>query len=486
MATSKPQTQLQHQQQRMPPEINLRLSQDNTDFYSAPVFDCQKQRKSTSLLPSPTTEQASMLDIKPTPDKAQRVGRDVKRASTSAVFRSASRGRAGNFRADTDGDIFMDCDDYQPFKVNPSDIPPRPSSRNLTDMELRGLAMIKHLSSEGLSKSRNASPARSAPSSEDMKEVERTRRLFLNRIDELNTLNSHLQENLDESLMVQQSMEEEHVRTRGAYEELQRQHQELREKMAKRERDYDVMSKNYLDHVRLIRATDDDHSTIMERLSHLKIAIEHLIRKAQGTRSVNLNRAAAIDHLKKSGLLAGFPVSEDKLEPFHLNLFMESAVMSKLVSCFFSNPLCCIFDYNKGFQEIYDWMYRRNSKLAIRWRQQLCVMLTQDPESKTRQENLVKSTGNDITALISKVYANSNEATKSYDICNKAFDLSLAMTALESVIAPVSIPLGTPFDEETMGVSPKSNPDGKVALVIFPAFRDKEEAFNVWPKVWCC
>ncbi|KAF9177770.1 hypothetical protein BGZ51_008399 [Haplosporangium sp. Z 767] len=485
MATSKPLHQ-QQQQQRMPPEINLRLSQDNSDFYSAPVFDCQKPRKSTSLLPSPTTEQADILDIKPIPDKPPRVSRDVERAMSSATFRSASPGRVGNLRTDTDWDMFMDCDDYQPFKVNPSDIPPRPSSRNLTDTELRGLAMIKHLSSEGSSKNRKASPVRSVPSGEDLKEIERTRRLFLNRIDELNTLNSHLQENLDDALLVQQSMEEEHARTRGAYEELQRQHQELQEKMAKRERDYDVMSKNYLDHVRLIRATDDDHSTIMERLSHLKTTIEHLIRKAQGTRSVNLNRVVAIDHLKKSGLLAGFPVPEDKLEPFHLNLFMESVIMSKLVSCFFSKPLCCIFDYNKGFQEIYDWMYRRNSKLAIRWRQQLCVMLTQDSETKARQENLIKSTGNELTALISKVYANSNEATKLYEICSKAFDLSLAMTALESVIAPVSIPLGTPFDEEAMGVSPKSDPNGKVALVIFPAFRDKEQAFNVWPKVWCC
>ncbi|KAG0198786.1 hypothetical protein BGX28_007808 [Mortierella sp. GBA30] len=305
------------------------------------------------------------------------------------------------------------------------------------------------------------------------------------QIEELLMLNANLKAHLEDTLQEKQSVDDELNRTRGAYYDLNRHFVDLQQKLAKRESDYEVMSKNYLEHVRLIRPTDDDHSTIMDRLTQLKASIEHLIRKAQGGRSVNLQRELAIEHIKGKGLLEGFPVPEDKLEAYHLNLFMESVVMSTLVSHFFDKPLCCIFDYNKGFKEIYDWMFTRNEKLAVRFRQQLCVMVAQDPATKARQDGEVSETANALSELISKVYANTTELAKVRDICNKAFELAIAMTGLESVISPVTIPLGTPFDEDNMGTSLKSNPEGKVALVIFPAFQDKECAFDVRPKVWC-
>ncbi|KAG0266597.1 hypothetical protein BG011_001786 [Mortierella polycephala] len=310
-------------------------------------------------------------------------------------------------------------------------------------------------------------------------------RMQRNKIEELEMDNINLRVQLEDTVNEKRSVGEELNRTRGAYHDLHRQHMELQQKLAKRDRDYDVMSKNYLEHVRLIRATDDDHSTIMERLTQLKVSIEHLIRKAQGGRSVNLNKEAALEHFKSSGLLEAFPVPEDKLEPYHLNLYMESVVMSTLVSRFFDKPLCCVFEHNQGFKEIYDWMLARNQKLAVRWRQQLCVMLTQDPITRARQEEEVTATAKTLSELITNVYANANELAKIRDICNRAFELAIAMTALESVISPTSVPLGTQFDEENMGSSLKSNPDGKVALVIFPAFRDSECAFDVRPKVWC-
>ncbi|KAF8930432.1 hypothetical protein BGZ58_008250 [Dissophora ornata] len=294
-----------------------------------------------------------------------------------------------------------------------------------------------------------------------------------------------LQASLDESLQEKQSMDYELSRTRGAYHDLRNQFMDLQEKLAKKDRDYEIMSKNYLEHVRIIKATDDDHYTIRDRLIQLKASIEHLIRKAQGGRSVNLNKEAAVEHLKSSGLMDDFPVPEDKLESYHLNLYMESVVMSTLVSHFFDKPLSCIFDYNKGFKEIYDWMQVRNGKLAVRWRQQLCKMLADDPATKPRQEEEVLTASSALSELVSKVYANTNELNKIRDICNKAFELAIAMNGIESAIKPVTVPLGAAFDEENMGTSLKSNPDGKVALVIFPAFKDKESAFNVMPKVWC-
>ncbi|KAF9436328.1 hypothetical protein BGZ76_004255 [Entomortierella beljakovae] len=305
------------------------------------------------------------------------------------------------------------------------------------------------------------------------------------RISELEQQADILRNSLDETVTENQSLAYELNRTKGICYDLQRQYGDLQQKLEKKDRDYEVMSKNYLEHVRLIRATDDDHSTIMDRLTQLKASIEHLIRKAQGGRSVNLNKDVAVGLFKESGLLETFPVPEDKLESYHLNLYMESVVMKTLVDSFFSKSLSSIFDYNKGFKEIYEWMKERNEKLAVRWRQQLCVMLAQGAGTKARQEAEVKTVAEALSEIISKVYTNANELNKIKDICNKAFDLALAMTAQENVINPVAIPLGTPFDEEKMGTSLKSNPEGKVALVIFPAFVDESNAFDIRPKVWC-
>ena len=366
--------------------------------------------------------------------------------------------------------------------MNPADVN-RPPSRgtNLSESEKRGLANLKRLSSEGrpASRSRDSSPIPASRQSEE------STRLLINRIDELNTLTNNLQVNLDGALQANQEKDAEKERLLKSLNALEHQNKELQATLTKRERDYEVIAKNYLDHVRMIRATDDDHSTIIERLTQLKAAIEHLIRKVQGQRSANLNRTAVIEHFKDSGLLYSFPVDEENLEAFHLNLYMESVVMDTLVSNFFDKPLCSIFEYNKGFKDIYDWMYERNDKLAIRWRQQLCVMLTQDPETKARQEVQVSTTADALTRLISEFYNGSNEAAKIQDLCSKAFDLAIAMTALDSVISPAHVPLNTPFDEESMAPALKNNPEGKVALIIFPAFKDTANAFNLRPKVWC-
>ncbi|KAF9578297.1 hypothetical protein BGW38_005982 [Lunasporangiospora selenospora] len=277
----------------------------------------------------------------------------------------------------------------------------------------------------------------------------------------------------------------EQQRAHYAFDDLHRQLVETKEKLDRREKDYEVMSKNYFEHIRIIRATDDDHSTISDKMSMLKAHIEHLVRKAQGTRSANLNKQIVIDHFKGSDKFAKFPIAEENLEPYHLNLYMESVVMSTLVTRFFSQPLNSAFDYNTGFAEIYNWMNERNSKVAVRWRQQLCVMIVKDESLKARKEDEINKAANEISDLISQVYTNVNEKAKIHDICTKAFELSIAMTGLETAIVPEDVALGEPFDEDTMATSQKSNPEGNVSLVVFPTFREKNGPFSIRPKVWC-
>ncbi|KAF9380532.1 hypothetical protein CPB97_008283 [Podila verticillata] len=446
------------------PMVSVNLSRDNSAFYSEPKFEDPPKKKpsglSQGLFPSPTL-QTAMLDIKSLP---QVPAEDTLQPTVALTAATPIHPQP---RISLEG---------QPFKVNTSEILSRPASSALTESALRGL---KRLSSEGYNiahpLSREGSPVNGV--SGDEREIAKIK-AYRNQIDELNTLVTQLRIDLNGAI-------EEKYQTSKAYQDLHKKYSDVTAKLARRDQEYEVMSKNYLDHVRLIRATDDDHSTIMERLTQLKVGIEHLVRTAQGPRSVNLNRKEAIDHFKGTGKLATFPISEDKLEPYHLNLYMESVVMSTLVTCFFDRPLSCIFDFNEGFQDIYDWMSQRNDKSAVRWRQQLCQMLAQDPATKVRQAEEVDKAAAALSELISKVYTGSNVMAKIRDLCNKAFELAVAMTGMESAISAVYIPLGTSFDEENMGSSLKSNCEGKVALVIFPAFRDRIQAFNIPPKVWC-
>ncbi|KAF9356009.1 hypothetical protein BGX26_005837 [Mortierella sp. AD094] len=449
-------------------------STENTAFYSEPTFDDSPSKP--AQLPPPSQEK-NMLDIQPTPEEPASPVLDKNIPGSSApaeVAPATSESTAENPTSPVAALAAPVMDSSIEALVE----------NVVDDSDIEMIDAKDDLSNAVSSSEANLVDAAPKENGVQLQELDENKKQR-NIIEELKTLVASLQINLDESLQEKQSVEHELNRTRGAYHDLHRQFTELQQKMAKKDRDYEVMSKNYLEHVRLIRATDDDHSTIMDRLTQLKASIEHLIRKAQGGRSVNLNKEAAVKHFKDSGLLENFPVSEDKLEAYHLNLYMESVVMSTLVDCFFGKPLSCIFDYNKGFKEIYDWMKERNDKLAVRWRQQLCVMLTQSPATKIRQEEEVTTVAGALSELMSQVYTNTNELSKIKDICNKAFELAIAMTALESVITPVTVELGTDFDEENMGTSLKSNPEGKVALVIFPAFKDEANAFDVRPKVWC-
>ncbi|KAF8939798.1 hypothetical protein BGZ47_008037 [Haplosporangium gracile] len=476
------------------------LTQANRDFFKEPDFSTTTAPKDGPV-PSPTAETAKLgikpepkVDVAASPVVTPTINGQTQEASITPKAEAASTAAPASAIAPTSPTTITPATTTVATSVVPgitAAIAAAVNSTDDVDMTLAPGTPIEELNllvdesiEEDSDQDQDFSDDQPRENGTESEEARQSRQVR-DRIEELQMRNNILEASLDETLIEKQRIEGEFSRSVGFSQDLHRQLVDTQQKLQKRERDYEVMSKNYLEHVRLIRATDDDHSTIIDRLTQLKASIEHLVRKAQGSRSVNLNKEVVIEHFKKSGLLEGFPIPSDKLEAFHLNLYMESVIMSTLVTRFFGKALSCIFNFNEGFKDIYNWMHERNEKLAVRWRQQLCVMITQDPATKTRQEEEVNAVATELSELVTKVYTNANELPKLMDLCNKAFELSVAMTALESAISPETVALGTPFDEENMGTSSKSNPEGKVALVIFPSFVDKERAFNIRPKVWC-
>ncbi|KAG0302141.1 hypothetical protein BGZ98_007756, partial [Dissophora globulifera] len=73
----------------------------------------------------------------------------------------------------------------------------------------------------------------------------------------------------------------------------------LQELVHKREKEMDDLRSKYLNDVRQIRATDDDHATIEQRIRMLQAAILQLTKSSSGDRAVNLNVEEAQSLVKK-------------------------------------------------------------------------------------------------------------------------------------------------------------------------------------------
>ncbi|KAG0360659.1 hypothetical protein BGX24_005511, partial [Mortierella sp. AD032] len=233
-------------------------------------------------------------------------------------------------------------------------------------------------------------------------------------------------------------------------------------------RRYDDLNRKYMDIAGTLQVTNDDQSTISRQLGVVGARIENLVIIGRGPRSVNVNRAAAIQFFRNSGLLKDFPVQEPELEPFHLSLLIESAMMEILIKHFFTRPLQCIFDGSEEFEAICGWMISRGSRASDRWRQELCILIAQDGEEMARRkEKEVSVAIMEFKNLISNVYSNVNKSmsNKIKELCDIAFDLSYAMFGMESKVYPVAIGLAAPFDGNYMTMAKRSDSNGSVSWV---------------------
>ncbi|KAF9302391.1 hypothetical protein BGZ74_005417 [Mortierella antarctica] len=253
-------------------------------------------------------------------------------------------------------------------------------------------------------------------------------------------------------------------------------------------RNYEDLDRKYMDLARTLQVTADDRSTINKQLEVVSSTIENLVIRVRGKGSVNLNRDAAIQHFRNSGLLQDFPVPEHDLESFHLNLFMEYAMMAILTRRLFSRPLQCIFDQGDEFEAICKWVEVRGSRAAARWRQELCILIAQETEEMARRkEREVSQAIVELEDLVSSVYGNvdMSMSDKIKELCNVAFDLSYAMFGMESRVYPVPIRLAIPFNDNAMTMAMRSDPTGSVSLVVFPIFQDSNNKLYFKSKVWC-
>ncbi|KAF9105795.1 hypothetical protein BGX29_011394 [Mortierella sp. GBA35] len=263
---------------------------------------------------------------------------------------------------------------------------------------------------------------------------------------------------------------------------LQQVHQDremLQELIYKREKEMEVLRSTYLNDVRQIRATDDDHSTIEQRVRMLQAAILQLTKSSAGDRSMNLNQEEALMLVKKKYKFAN-------TQPYILNMFLEKYIMDSLLEEVFYSPFYVGFAPAKEFDDIHKWMIENNfGDQATRFRQQLCFISAKAPTAQAHASQEAIRIAKRFEVRLESLYNNWNGQQKVLDLVTKAIELSLTMRSQNAEIKAQMIPLDTEFDSEKMVPAHKSKEGGKVKVCVWPCFIDTNGVVVGKAKVFC-
>ncbi|KAG9327820.1 hypothetical protein KVV02_000266 [Mortierella alpina] len=254
----------------------------------------------------------------------------------------------------------------------------------------------------------------------------------------------------------------------------------LQELVHKREKEMDDLRSKYLNDVRQIRATDDDHSTIEQRVRMLQAAILQLTKSSSGDRAVNLNQEEAQLLVKKRYKFGN-------TQPYILNMFLEKYIMDSLLDEVFNGPSFYVgFELAKEYGAIHKWMVENQFQdQAVRFRQQLCFLSAKSPVTQQFAAQEAARIAKTFEVKLERLYNNWTGHQKVLDLVTKAIELSLTMRSQNAEIVAQVIPSETDFDPEKMVPAHKSKEGGKVKVCVMPCFVDTNGVVVGKAKVFC-
>ncbi|KAG0220505.1 hypothetical protein BGX31_010936 [Mortierella sp. GBA43] len=253
----------------------------------------------------------------------------------------------------------------------------------------------------------------------------------------------------------------------------------LQELVHKREKEMDDLRSKYLNDIRQIRATDDDHSTIEHRVRMLHAAILQLTKSAAGDKAVNLNMEAAQTLVKKKYKFGN-------TQPYILNMFLEKYIMDTLLEEVFHGPFYVGFPLANEYGSIHKWMIDNNfADQAVRLRQQLCFMSAKAPVAQAQATQEAARIAKGFETKLERLYNNWSGHQKVLDLVTKSIELSLTMRSQNAEIQAQIIPGETQFDPEKMVPAHKSKEGGKVKVCVIPCFIDTNGVVVGKAKVFC-
>ncbi|KAJ8655579.1 hypothetical protein O0I10_008667 [Lichtheimia ornata] len=322
---------------------------------------------------------------------------------------------------------------------------------------------------------------------------------------------------------------------RQEYDRLMQAHQNALVDLDKKRNEYARMEANYYSHMRTIRATDDDLSTVQSELSavlsqtaNLCMSLRSKADKVAGARFV-LEHWPEKEALIREHMLskqqqqqqqpAKKPDTEDDQqqedqdekkeeamkeenkedEPMMMDVgfigvFIEKYLVNMILSRILQQSLHPGVPINDAFQQVFEWMDKRNTEWATRLRQQMVALVArQAMDDESAIEDAKQALVKEMMESLSKVYphVDGNTEKKLTNIVNRATKLNLAIKGQEVLVKVREIEEGeATFDSSTMKAASKGKAEGTVTIVISPGFSasdptDEEHGFLVPAKVLC-
>lgn len=305
----------------------------------------------------------------------------------------------------------------------------------------------------------------------------------------------NFQHELEQLNKLIETRQAEVLKEKQTKERLQMELNEAQRIFKEREVEYSAIEHSFFEHTRVIRATDDDLSTIRDSFKLLKYSIARLImtlnKKADKQRAAN-------KFIATWPQLTIVDPATGEMEPSFVNLLSEKLVHEHLVRSVFSAPIYPGLKVNDAYDALNKWLQAHQSNFSIRLRQQMAAVVA---KSKNVENSEIQLSANKekikIATLIyedlAEVYhpflkendASVEQEEKRYynkicDIVDKAMKLTIAIRGQEVEITTVAIEEGNqqPFEEETM-TEAKGRNNGLVRFCICPTFMggDREHGF---------
>ncbi|KAI9290074.1 hypothetical protein BC943DRAFT_313233 [Umbelopsis sp. AD052] len=294
---------------------------------------------------------------------------------------------------------------------------------------------------------------------------------------------------------LQAELEQETIRNK----ELNGDLAQTRKQLHRREQEYARIEHNFFEHTKIIRATDDDLSTIRDSFKLLKYGITRFV--------MSLNKKADREKAteKFQTLWPHLPLVElgTPLEHGHINMLTEKLIHQHLNNLIFKSPLYPGLHINGAYSEMSRWLQDHGSEFSTRLRQQLTAIIAKSkPETDIQMEaqsaraQILEVVYNDLAEIYDPVMRETDQTaqdgngayySKIREIIDKSLKLSIAIRGQDVDISILPIQEGEQsFDDETM-VEVKGKTEGKIRFCICPPFfgGDGEHGFLEKGKVVC-
>ncbi|KAI7853704.1 hypothetical protein BDC45DRAFT_569686 [Circinella umbellata] len=271
--------------------------------------------------------------------------------------------------------------------------------------------------------------------------------------------------------------------------ELESRYYKLQHTLDAKEAELNRLSANFHKHIKTIRATDDDFSTIRVNLTMLQSKIATLplsLKKYADDRALMTQYFASYwPELKPT--IEKLCKKKGALDYNIICLFVEKLVTEELVSSIYHTPIIVGLPTNEAYLQISEYMATHDKDWALRLRQQMCKLAVKSIATNDAAAKPItaakKEVVNRIISKLGKIYsAEGHEVlnSKITKFVDTACELSAAMHSQDVSVDPAKLVEGKDTVQDDLVTIQNGSLDNAtmIRVVVCPPFTASEKQTN--------